>query len=262
MSGGTKYHFDEQKEKPTEDDSSAPVCSSAAIFSVDTLPSPPVSAQLAFFSGASAFPASLLDSSPKSYVVVVFTLKVIGNMIMSLEPEGEEQEKFRDYFKIISSGEEQEKFRDYFKIISSSFASLPFNIPGTAFYHGTKARDGMFEMLDTIIARRRNGSDLQQDLLGSLIKKHIKEGSEGKDDDEKLTDAQMKDNVLTLLIAGHDTTSLPLHVENQAALDQLKEEHMEIRSKRKSGSTLTWSEVNNMPYTTKKQNKINWSLNN
>ncbi|GKA30165.1 abscisic acid 8'-hydroxylase 3-like protein [Tanacetum coccineum] len=164
-----------------------------------------------------------------------FTLKVIGNMIMSLEP----------------SGEEQEKFRDYFKIISSSFASLPFNIPGTAFYRGMKARDRMFEMLDAIIARRRTGIDLQQDFLGSLIKKH------GSDDDEKLTDAQMKDNILTLLIAGHDTTTAALTWlvkflgENPAALDSLREEHMEIQSKRESGSSLTWSEVNNMPYTAK-----------
>ncbi|KAI3757511.1 hypothetical protein L6452_05051 [Arctium lappa] len=183
------------------------------------------------------------DQWPGQKVLVLeeastFTLKVIGNMIMSLEP----------------TGEEQEKFRDNFKIISSSFASLPFNIPGTAFYRGMKARDRMFEMLDAIIARRRNGNDLQQDFLGSLIKKHSKEG---KDDDEKLTDAQMKDNILTLLIAGHDTTTAALTwlikflEENPASLDRLREEHMEIRSKRKDGSSLTWSEVNNMPYTAK-----------
>lgn len=69
---------------------------------------------------------------------------------------------------------------------------------------------------------------MQQDFLGSLIKKHGKEGSEGKDDDEKLTDAQMKDNILTLLIAGHDTTTAALTWlvkflgENHAALDQLR----------------------------------------
>ncbi|KAK1427573.1 hypothetical protein QVD17_16261 [Tagetes erecta] len=164
-----------------------------------------------------------------------FTLKVIGNMIMSLEP----------------TGEEQEKFREYFKIISSSFASLPLNIPGTAFYRGMKARDKMFKMLDTIIARRRNGSDLQQDFLGSLI------GKEGSQDDEKLTDAQMKDNILTLLIAGHDTTTAALTWlvkflgENPAALDKLRKEHMEIQSERELGSNLTWSQVNNMPYTAK-----------
>ncbi|KAL8235121.1 hypothetical protein R6Q59_021221 [Mikania micrantha] len=163
-----------------------------------------------------------------------FTLKVIGNMIMSLEP----------------TGEEQEKFRNYFKIISSSFASLPLNIPGTAFYRGMKARDKMFQMLDAIIiARRRNGSKLQQDFLGSLI------GKEGSEDDEKLTDAQMKDNILTLLIAGHDTTTAALTWlvkflgENPTVLDRLRKEHMEIREF--GSSSLTWSQVNNMPYTAK-----------
>jgi hypothetical protein len=38
------------------------------------------------------------------------------------------------------TGEEQEKFRDNFKLISSSFASLPFKIPGTAFYRGIKVK--------------------------------------------------------------------------------------------------------------------------
>lgn len=57
-----------------------------------------------------------------TFFLVQFTLKVIGNMIMSLEP----------------SGEEQEKFRANFKLISSSFASLPFKIPGFAFHRGIK----------------------------------------------------------------------------------------------------------------------------
>ncbi|KAI3819161.1 hypothetical protein L1987_12986 [Smallanthus sonchifolius] len=182
----------------------------------------------------------MFDEWPARKVLVLeeastFTLKVIGNMIMSLEP----------------SGEEQEKFREYFKIISSSFASLPLNLPGTAFYRGMKARDRMFQMLDTIIARRRNGSDLQQDFLGSLI------GKEGTEDYEKLTDAQMKDNILTLLIAGHDTTTAALTWlvkflgENPTVLDRLRKEHMEIHSNREFGSSLTWSQVNNMPYTAK-----------
>ncbi|KAF6154039.1 hypothetical protein GIB67_043054 [Kingdonia uniflora] len=54
--------------------------------------------------------------------VSTFTFKVISCMIMSLEP----------------AGEEQEKFRSNFKLISSSFSSLPFKIPGTAFYSGMK----------------------------------------------------------------------------------------------------------------------------
>ncbi|KAF6164799.1 hypothetical protein GIB67_037704 [Kingdonia uniflora] len=170
--------------------------------------------------------------------VSTFTFKVISCMIMSLEP----------------AGEEQEKFRSNFKLISSSFSSLPFKIPGTAFYSGMKARDRMYSMLDSIISRRRKGSEFQLDFLQSLLNKHSKKAGE---DEEKLTDEQLKDNILTLLIAGHDTTTAALTwlikflEENPTVLERLREEHQGIQDTRKSGSTLTWSEVNNMPYTNK-----------
>ncbi|XP_022773375.1 abscisic acid 8'-hydroxylase 3-like [Durio zibethinus] len=186
-----------------------------------------------------------LDQWPGRKVLVLeeassFTLKVIGNMIMSLEP----------------SGEEQEKFRANFKLISSSFASLPFKLPGTAFYRGIKARDRMYAMIDSIIARRRNGEVIQQDFLESLIIKHSR-GTDTRDDEDKLTDKQMKDNILTLLVAGHDTTTAALTWlikflgENQVVLEQLRAEHREIQANRKDGTNFTWLEVNNMPYTAK-----------
>ncbi|MED6194573.1 hypothetical protein PIB30_029843 [Stylosanthes scabra] len=169
-----------------------------------------------------------------------FTLKVIGHMIMSLDP----------------TSEEQEKFRSNFKVISSSFSSMPIKLPGTAFHRGIKARDRMYEMLDSIIARRRSGQEFQQDFLESLIMKHSKGGKED-DDENKLTDKQLKDNVLTLLVAGHDTTTAALTwlikflEENPHVLEQLRDEHKQIVENRKIGTDLTWSEVNNMPYTTK-----------
>ncbi|XP_040998034.1 abscisic acid 8'-hydroxylase 3-like [Juglans microcarpa x Juglans regia] len=186
-----------------------------------------------------------LDQWPGRTVLVLeeastFTLKVIGNMIMSLEP----------------TGEEQEKFRANFKLISSSFASLPFKVPGTAFYKGIKARDRMYAMLDSTISKRRNGESIQQDFLESLVMKHSK-GAGGGDAEDKLTDSQLKDNILTLLVAGHDTTTAALTWlikflgENPAVLEQLREEHTEIQANREVGEYLTWSEVNSMPYTNK-----------
>jgi cytochrome P450 len=170
-----------------------------------------------------------------------FTLKVIGNMIMSLEP----------------TGEEQEKFRENFKLISSSFASLPFKIPGTAFHRGIKARDRMYSMLDSIISRRRNGDGFEQDFLGSLIMKHSKAKGREDDDEDKLTDEQLKDNILTLLVAGHDTTTAALTWlikflgENPLVLERLREEHKHIQATKNDGPNLTWSGVNDMPYTAK-----------
>lgn len=140
-------------------------------------------------------------------------------------------------------------------------------------------------MLDSIIAQRRNGEGFQQDFLESLLKKHSRDSSEEKDnDDDKLTDNQLKDNILTLLVAGHDTTTAALtwlvkflaenptvlerlrvisktylvsvSTFNQKALsdtieiDDLQEEHQNIKNNRE-GSSLTWAEVNNMPYTAK-----------
>ncbi|WOK95831.1 abscisic acid 8'-hydroxylase 3-like isoform X2 [Canna indica] len=169
-----------------------------------------------------------------------FTLGVITNMIMSLEP----------------TGEEQEKFRTNFKLISSTLASLPVNIPGTTFHRGIQARNRMYSMLDLMISRRRNEEDVHNDFLQSLVRKHSKHDAD--DDSEKLTDAQLKDNILTLLIAGHDTTTAALTWiikflgENPEVLQNIREEHMRIRNARESNSShLTWSEVNNMPYTNK-----------
>jgi len=171
-----------------------------------------------------------------------FTLKVIANMLVSLEPEGEEQEKFRANFKVISS----------------SFASLPLKVPGTAFHRGLKARNRMYAMLDQVISRRRDGGEVRSDFLQTLLRKHA------GDDADKLTDAQLKDNILTLLVAGHDTTTAGLTWlvkflgENPEVLEKLREEHLEIRERLKgtSSSHLGWSDVNGgMPYTNKVMNE-------
>lgn len=90
-----------------------------------------------------------------------------------------------------------------------------------------QARDRMYEMLDSVILRRRNGQDFQQDFLESLIMKHSRK-SDAQEDENKLTDKQLKDNVLTLLVAGHDTTTAALTwlikflEENPNVLEQLR----------------------------------------
>lgn len=67
----------------------------------------------------------------------------------------------------------------------------------------------MYAMFDSIISNRRSGKSVHQDFLESLIQKHTKNDS-GEDQDDKLTDKQLKDNILTLLVAGHDTTTAAL----------------------------------------------------
>lgn len=69
----------------------------------------------------------------------------------------------------------------------------------------------MYAMLDSVISRRRDDGEVRNDFLQTLLRKHAKDGA---DDDgsnaDKLTDSQLKDNILTLLVAGHDTTTAGL----------------------------------------------------
>ncbi|KAJ8541520.1 hypothetical protein K7X08_002336 [Anisodus acutangulus] len=148
------------------------------------------------------------------------------------------------------SGREVLVLEEASTIISGSFASLPFKVPGTAFYRGIQARDRMYAMLDSIIDQRRSGKSLKQDFLQSLVNKHSKDAPEG-DDDDKLTDKQLKDNILTLLVAGHDTTTAALTWLLKYLQENLTEEHREIQDRKQGTLDLTWSEVNNMPYTAK-----------
>lgn len=89
-----------------------------------------------------------------------------------------------------------------------------------------QARDRMYAMLNSIISDRRSGRS-QDDFLESLIIKHTKT-ADRDDIEDKLTDKQLKDNILTLLVAGHDTTTAALTwlikflEENPAVLEQLR----------------------------------------
>lgn len=117
----------------------------------------------------------------------------------------------------------------YFNGNSASKAKYRQNMK--ALWHtisSDQARDRMYAMLDSVIHRRRCGKDFRQDFLESLIMKHSKAGMDKEADGNKLTDNQLKDNILTLLVAGHDTTTAALTwlikflEENPAVLECLR----------------------------------------
>ncbi|XP_073365633.1 abscisic acid 8'-hydroxylase 3-like [Aegilops tauschii subsp. strangulata] len=177
---------------------------------------------IAAFSNPAGIPSFLRESRGRVLVLdeaSQFMLKVIANMLVSLEPERPEQEEFRANFKAISS----------------SFTSLPLKLHGTAFHRGLGGRNRMYAMLDAVIACRRAG-EVCEDFLQTLLMKYTRGQQAGAASDpaeeEKLADAQLKDNILTLLVVGHDTT-------------------MAARPGSSSSSTRTPS----MPYTTKVMNE-------
>jgi cytochrome P450 len=70
-----------------------------------------------------------------------------------------------------------------------------------AFRH---ARRSLFETVDRIVAEKRSRTSEEADLLSMLM------SATDEETGERMTDAQLRDEVVTMLLAGHETTAVAL----------------------------------------------------
>ena len=86
---------------------------------------------------------------------------------------------------------------------SSGFVRLPPSIPTRRVLRGRAGRRELFAVGDAVVAaRRRSGGGAGTDLLTRLLV--------ARDGAEQLDDVEVRDQVLTFLIAGHETTATAL----------------------------------------------------
>ncbi len=84
----------------------------------------------------------------------------------------------------------------------ASYFVLPESIPTPANLHTRRAVRRLDEVLYDLIRRRREAGG-QNDLLSILLEARHEDGS-------RMTDRQLRDEAMTLFLAGHDTTALTL----------------------------------------------------
>ncbi|GLJ06576.1 hypothetical protein SUGI_0042370 [Cryptomeria japonica] len=181
----------------------------------------------------------------------IFAFEVIGHIIASMERGPELSELHKNFLDILDA--------------TTSFA---IKVPGTSYYRGCKARENFMRLLQTIMDRRRKGLEAKDDFIQSMISK------DGLPQEDRLTDLQIKDNCLALLIAGFATTgaaltwSVKFLEENPCAKERLMEEYKRIDEKKVGSKVtkLTWDDIHQMPYTTKviletlrMSNPVQWS---
>ncbi|KAH9309605.1 hypothetical protein KI387_037516, partial [Taxus chinensis] len=104
----------------------------------------------------------------------------------------------------IAKGPELSMLHKSFADIIDAMSKFAINIPGTSYYKGHKARQNLMALLDDIIVRRRNGEETKDDFIQSMISRDV------LPQEEQLTESEIKDNCLTLLLAGHATTGATL----------------------------------------------------
>ncbi|KAG6416881.1 hypothetical protein SASPL_124322 [Salvia splendens] len=134
------------------------------------------------------------------------------------------------------------KLASMFNIFLAGLISFPINLPGTRFWRGKLATHAIKDEVLKIVRARRSSSEQKLDLLNHLITTPDERG-------KYMTDSVIVNNILMLLFAGHDTTSVTITMtikclaERPDIYEKLLKEHKGI------GESVQWEDLQKMKYT-------------
>ncbi|CAM6042650.1 unnamed protein product [Sphagnum compactum] len=173
----------------------------------------------------------------------IMAANLIKHLIFSLATE---------LFMSIKEGPKFYSLQHHMKTYLVGIMQLPLNFPGTLYRKAIVSRENMLGTLDKVICCRRK--DIEEgkistcpDLLSILISTPDQEG-------HLATNEEIKDNMLTLLFAGHDTTNCTLTIVlkylflNPHCLHEVIKGQKEIEVA-KAGALLNWDDTRKMKYT-------------
>lgn len=138
-------------------------------------------------------------------------------------------------------------------LVIEGFFTVPFPLFSSTYRRAIQARRKVAEALSLVVRERRKeserGGERKNDMLRALFDE---DGNGGGFSDEEIVDF-----LLSLLVAGYDTTSTIMTLavkfltETPQALAQLKEEHEEIRTRKgeSQSEALQWEDYKSMPFT-------------
>ncbi|KAL5210994.1 hypothetical protein ABZP36_006617 [Zizania latifolia] len=164
-----------------------------------------------------------------------FTFNLMAKNIMSMDPGEEETERLR---------------REYITFMKG-VVSAPLNLPGTPYWKALKSRVAILGVIERKMEERvvklskEDASVEQDDLLGWALKQ------------SNLSKEQILDLLLSLLFAGHETSSMALALTIfflegcPKAVQELREEHLGIarRQRLRGECKLNWEDYKGMVFT-------------
>ncbi|MGL6343427.1 MAG: cytochrome P450, partial [Waterburya sp.] len=142
-----------------------------------------------------------------------------------------------------SDGGSQTPIGHYFEDWCAGLFTIPISLPWTKFGKALKARQKLLENLEQIIIKRQQADNPGTDALGLLISAEDEEGN-------SLSLEELKDQVLLLLFAGHETLTSAiasfclLTAQHPEVLEKLREEQASL----KITGTPTLEDLKNMIY--------------
>ncbi|KAF4365594.1 hypothetical protein F8388_007427 [Cannabis sativa] len=155
-------------------------------------------------------------------------------------------------FVSLDDPNEIKKFEEPFQLLASGIISMPIDLPGTPFHRAIKASKYIRKELVKIIKQRKvdlveGKASRSQDILSHMLHTCT-------DDGVYMTELDIADKILGLLIGGHDTASaactfiVKYLAELPHVYDAVYEEQMEIAKSKKEGEMLNWDDLQKMKY--------------
>ncbi|KAL6865178.1 hypothetical protein ACP4OV_016329 [Aristida adscensionis] len=155
------------------------------------------------------------------------------------------------------SRDERRRLQGDVLAVTQAMLAFPLRLPGTRFYRGLQARKRIMDVLRQEIARRRNNGWHQhphsKDFLQSLLVRSQSDSGDGEKQ-EALTDEQILDNILTLIIAGQVTTATAITwmvkylSDNRDIQETLRSVQLELAPNKHNDAPLTLQQLNAMEF--------------
>ncbi|WP_052055640.1 cytochrome P450 [Myxosarcina sp. GI1] len=126
-----------------------------------------------------------------------------------------------------TDGGSQTPLGELFETWCGGLFTIPINLPWTKFGKALRCRKQLLKYIEAIIIKRQQEDSLREDALGLLIDAKDEEGN-------SLTLAELKDQVLLLLFAGHETLTSAiasfclLTAQHPEVMQRLRQEQQEL----------------------------------
>ncbi|XP_059290955.1 cytochrome P450 716B1-like [Lycium ferocissimum] len=154
----------------------------------------------------------------------------------------------------LERGARRDQMVQYFQQMIEGMWSIPVNLPFTRFNRSLKASKDVQKMLKQLISEKRyelenNLASSHQDLITCLL------SIRGENNHELVSENEIIHNVMLILVAGHDTSSIlmtfivRLLAKNPDIHAAVLEEQEEIAHSKSPGESLTWEDLSKMKYT-------------
>lgn len=141
-----------------------------------------------------------------------------------------------------TDGGSQTPLGELFETWCAGLFTIPINLPWTKFGKALHCRKKLLEYIEAIIVKRQQEDNPREDALGLLIKAKDEEGN-------SLTLEELKDQVLLLLFAGHETLTSAiasfclLVAQHPEVMKRLRQEQQELAL-----ASLSFEDIKQMTY--------------